>query len=193
MNTKHIIASFLTLTFLFSGCESKSEIDENLVANVKNNTPEIKKFISEEFNLTTTGGKNIKLKTREDGLDFKDYKGKKVILIDVFATWCPPCIKGIPVLKSLKEKYKDDFEIVSVLFEKDKEKEEILEFIEKYKINYPITMGEENFRFAKALGDVKKIPELFLYAKDGTFIKKFVGETKKEKFEKYIDIALAVN
>ena len=108
----------------------------------------------------------------------------------MFATWCPPCIEELPILKEVKEKYKDKFEIVSVLFEKDKDKKEILEFISKNQINYPITMGEENFKLAKELGNVQKIPEMFLFSKDGKFIKKFIGKTSKEDLEKYIQIAI---
>ena len=51
-------------------------------------------------------------------------------------------------------------------------------------------MGEENFRLAKELGDVKKVPEMFLFSKDGKFVKKFVGKTSKEEIEKYIKIAI---
>jgi thiol-disulfide isomerase/thioredoxin len=192
MNTKYFLATTLLALALLTGCDSKSQIDENLVANTKNNTPYQEVFVAKTFNLTTTDGKNINFTSTEQGLDFKDYKGKKVILIDVFATWCAPCIKGVPVLKGLKAKYKDDFEIISVLFEKeeDKPKAEVLEFIKKHGINYPVTIGEENFKLAKDLGDVNKIPELFLFAKDGSFVKKFLGETSKETFEKYIDLAL---
>ncbi len=192
MNTKYYFAALITAVFLFTGCDSKSEFDESLVANAKNNNPIIKEFVSRTFKLTTTDGKIIELTTTKEGIDFKDYKGKKAILVDVFATWCPPCIKGIPVLKQLREKYKDDFEIVSVLFETqaDKPKAEVLEFIEKYEITYPITIGDENFRFAKDLDDVQRIPELFLFSKDGKFVKKFLGESDIETYEKYLDIAI---
>lgn len=192
MNTKYYFAALITAVFLFTGCDSKSEFDESLVANAKNNNPIIKEFVSRTFKLTTTDGKIIELTTTKEGIDFKDYKSKKAILVDVFATWCPPCIKGIPVLKQLREKYKDDFEIVSVLFETqaDKPKAEVLEFIEKYEITYPITIGDENFRFAKDLDDVQRIPELFLFSKDGKFVKKFLGESDIETYEKYLDIAI---
>jgi len=192
MNTKYIFATLITTLFLFSGCDSKSEIDESLVANVKNNTPIEEKFEPKTFKLTTTDGKTIDFTSTEFGLDFKDYKGKKAILIDVFATWCPPCIESLPILKEVRTKYKDDFEIISVLFEKEEDKptSEVIEFIKKYDIPYPITVGEENFRLAKDLGNVQKIPELFLFSKDGEFIKKFIGETTLEEYEKYINIAI---
>ena len=192
MNTKYFFATLITSLFLFTGCDSKSEIDESLIANTENNNPIIEEFKAKTFKLTTTDGKTIELTTTKNGLDFKDFKGKKAVLVDVFATWCPPCIKGLPVLKEVREKYKDDFEIVSVLFEKeeDKPKSEVLEFIKKHSITYPITLGEENFELAKELGNVQRIPELFLYSKDGTFIKKFIGESDVEEYEKYIDIAI---
>jgi len=177
--------------FLFTGCDSK-DIDESLIANAKNNTPYEEKFVSRTFKLTTTNGKIIELTSTEKGLDFKDYKGEKAILVDVFATWCPPCIEGIPVLKELREKYKDDFEIVSVLFEKEEDKptSEVIEFIKKYNITYPVTVGEENFKLAKDLDDVQRIPELFLFSKDGEFVKKFLGESDLETYEEYVKIAI---
>lgn len=186
---KNFLIGLVFLGFLFSGCDSKSPIDSSVVAkkSLQDNKYE---FVPQSFNLTTTNEKNISFKSTDNGLDFDEFKGKKAVLIDVFATWCPPCIEEIPVLKEIKEKYKDNFEIVSILFEQDKTKEEILKFIAKHGINYPITMGEENFRLAKELGDVKKVPEMFLFSKDGKFVKKFVGKTSKEEIEKYIKIAI---
>ena len=187
---RNFLISLVVLGFLFGGCDNKTTIDESVIAKktvVKetNNT-----FVSQSFNLVTVDDKTISFKTTQIGIDFDNYKGQKAILIDVFATWCPPCIEELPILKEVKEKYKDKFEIVSVLFEKDKDKKEILEFISKNQINYPITLGEENFKLAKELGNVQKIPEMFLFSKDGKFIKKFIGKTLKEELEKYIQIAI---
>ena len=186
---KNFLIGLMCLGFLFSGCDSKSPIDDSVIA--KKSLQENKyEFVSQSFNLITTDEKFISFRSTTDGLDFDEFKGKKAVLIDVFATWCPTCIEGIPMLKEIREKYKDNFEIVSVLFEKDKTKEEILEFIAKYEITYPITMGEENFRLAKELGDVQKVPEMFLFSKDGKFVKKFVGKIPQEELEKYIQIAI---
>ena len=187
---KSFLIGLVVIGFLFSACDNKTTIDESVVVKSTSQDSNKKEFVSENFTLITTDEKLIPLKSTEQGLDFEEFKGKKAILVDVFATWCPPCIEEIPILKELREKYKNDFEIVSVLFEKDKPKQEILDFITKYQIEYPITVGEENFKLAKQLGDVKKIPEMFLFTKDGRFVKRFVGKTSKEDLEQYIKIAI---
>jgi len=186
---KCLVFSLLVLGVLFSGCDSKSTIDGNVLAKQKKEEVNTN-FEPQSFALITTDEKFISFTSTAQGLDFDEFKGKKAVLIDVFATWCPPCIEEIPTLKELKEKYKDQFEIVSVLFEKDKTKEEIEAFIKEHGINYPITMGEENFRLAKELGDIKKVPEMFLFSKDGRFVNKFVGKTPKEELEQYIKMAI---
>lgn len=187
---KSFLVGLVVIGFLFSACDNKTTIDESVVVKSTSQDSNKKEFVSENFTLITTDEKLITLKSTEQGLDFEEFKGKKAILVDVFATWCPPCIEEIPILKELREKYKNDFEIVSVLFEKDKPKQEILDFITKYQIEYPITVGEENFKLAKQLGDVKKIPEMFLFTKDGRFVKRFVGKTSKEDLEQYINLAI---
>ena len=185
---KSFLIGLVFLSFLFTGCDDKSAINESVIA--KKTSENSYKFVPQTFNLLTTDGKLISLKSTENGLDFDEFKGKKAILVDVFATWCPPCIEELPILKELREKYKNDFEIVSVLFEKDKPKQEILDFIKEHGIEYPVTVGDENFKLAKQLGDVKKIPEMFLFTKEGRFVKKFVGKTSKESLEEYINLAI---
>ena len=187
---KNFLISLVVLGFLFSGCDNKSTIDESVIAKKTVVKETNNAFVSQSFNLVTVDDKTISFKTTQAGIDFDNYKGQKAILIDVFATWCPPCIEELPILKEVKDKYKDKFEIVSVLFEQDKDKKEILEFISKNQINYPITIGEENFKLAKELGNVQKVPEMFLFSKDGKFIKKFIGKTSKEELEKYIQMAI---
>lgn len=189
MKKNFLIAGTITSLLLFTGCDTKSSIDESMVAKPKDEKKVGQSFDSKEFKLTTVDGKTIELKTTLTGIDFKDYKGK-VVLVDVFATWCPPCIKGIPDMNKLKQKYDGNFEIVSVLFQDNKTKEEMQEFIKKHNIQYPVTIGDENTRFAKDLGEVTKVPEYYLYDKDGNYIKKFVGETDKSLFERYIDKAI---
>ena len=51
-------------------------------------------------------------------------------------------------------------------------------------------MGEENFRLAKELGDIKKVLRCFYFSKDGKFVNKFVGETTKDNLERFIKLVI---
>ncbi len=189
MKKNFLIAGAMTSLLLFTGCDTKSSIDENMVAKPTKDKKVGENFDSKEFKLTTVDGEIIEARTTLTGIDFKDYKGK-VVLVDIFATWCPPCIKGIPDMNKLKEKYDGKFEIISVLFQDNKTIEEMQAFKKEHNIKYPIAIGDVNAKFAKELGEVTKVPEYYLYDKDGNYIKKFVGETDKSLFERYIDKAI---
>lgn len=180
------IISFILFGFLFNGCDSKS-IDGSVISKVKKE--QVVKFEPQSFELINIDGKSINFQSTTNGLDFEDFKGKKAVLVDIFATWCPPCIEGLPTLISLKDEYKDDFEIVSVLFKDDKTKEEMKKFIDEHKINYQIAIEGDNQKLSDEL-NVKKVPEMFLFSKDGKFVKKFIGKVSKEELDEYIKIAI---
>ncbi len=181
------ILTFVFLAFFMNSCDNKSQLDESIVAPKKQKVGT--NFDSKIFKLKTINDKDIVIKTTLSGLKVEGIKDK-MILIDVFASWCPPCVKSIPTMKKLQKKYKDDLLIISVLFEKDKPKEEIKEFIKKHKIDYMMTVGKENFKLTQELGNISKVPEFYLYDKNGNYIKKFIGENDIETFESYIRSSL---
>lgn len=73
--------------------------------------------------------------------DIKDYRGK-VVLLNFWATWCPPCVKEIPSLGRLQEKFsKDDFVVLSV--DMGETKEEVEAFLEKVPADYPVMLDPD--------------------------------------------------
>lgn len=188
MGKKILFSLFIIGSFL--ACDNKTQIDESIVAKTETSTEKSSDIEDKTYRLKTTENKIIEFTINKTGIDFKDFKEKKAVLINMFATWCPPCVEEIPILKELRKKYGDNFEIVSVLFEKDKPKKDLEDFIKKHNITYPITIGEENFELAKDLGDIQKVPEMFLFSKKGKFVQKFIGSTKKEKLEEAVLIAI---
>ena len=116
MIKKSLALGIMSLGLIFGGCDSKTVIDAKVIAKTNDGSQASKKFELQSFSLTTTEGKNIDFKTTQEGIDFNDYKGKKAVLIDIFATWCPPCIEELPVLKEVREQNKYNFEIFYVLF-----------------------------------------------------------------------------
>ena len=94
----------------------------------------------------------FKLKDLEDKVrDVKEWDGQ-VLMINFWATWCPPCRKEIPAFVELQEKYKDKgLTIVGIALD---EKQAVIDFTDPMGVNYPILMGEdEGIKLSKAYGN----------------------------------------
>ena len=183
MKIKLISVLSIIFALFFAGCESKPQQAQEVQSTI---LPAKNKIVkSDNYTLTTTKGEKIILEVSNGVLFSKQLNGK-MVLLNFWATWCKPCIKEMPSFTELQEKYRNDFIIVGILFEKEKDEKELLAFMTKHNVNFPITVGKENFRLAKTFDDVQMIPESFLYNKEGFFIEKFIGEIKKSKLETYI-------
>jgi len=176
------LASLSILTFLFfTGCDSKNSNEESSKTEIK----EVVKAEQKDFVLKTTDNLNINVTFEEDKVIFKDYP-EKIILLNFFATWCPPCKAEIPNLIDLQNKYASDFKVISILLEENKSNEEIIKFIKEYNINYQVTNSKENFAFSDKLGKISTIPTMFMIGKDSKIFQKYVGIVPIEMME--IDI-----
>ncbi|SFZ94002.1 Thiol-disulfide isomerase or thioredoxin [Flaviramulus basaltis] len=107
---------------------------------------------------------NWKLKDESGSVfNFKDIKGK-VVLVNFWATWCPPCIAEMPSMQKLYDNYKDEIEFV---FVSNEEFLKINEFLNKnnysFKVYNPATNYPEIF-------DVTSIPRTYLIDKYGNII-----------------------
>lgn len=129
--------------------------------------------------LMSTTGQKIKL---------SDYKGK-VVLVDFWATWCPPCRKGIPDLISLKNEFKGkDFEIIGISVDQENTVNEVVPFMKQYGINYPVVYYDPSA--LASFGTVESIPTSFILDKNGKVVSSYVGLTEKSNFERDIKKAL---
>jgi thiol-disulfide isomerase/thioredoxin len=162
----------MLISILFVGCNSSEETKDMIST----------KGIITEVALNTNSGKTIKAIKANDGFKFSGYEGKAVLL-GFFATWCPPCKAEIPHLVDLSTKYKDKFAVIAVLIENDKPKEELNGFVSEHKINYEIALSPSNEEMAKAVGGVRGVPNMFLYAADGRMIAHYPGAVPQEMIE----------
>jgi len=120
-----------------------------------------------------------------DGKPFKfsDLKGK-VIILDFWATWCPPCRTEIPHFKSLYSQYKGDgLEVIGIALDQGGANV-VRPFAEDFQINYPILIG--NQRVTEDYGGIRGIPTTFIIDRQGRIVEKFVGYRDKEVFESVI-------
>lgn len=122
-----------------------------------------------DFTLTDLQGKNWHL---------RDLQGK-VVLVNFWATWCPPCRKEMPDLDSLYNKYKDQGFVVLAI--SDEETAKVSPFIAEHKISYPVLLDpgdkvSNNFV-------VQGIPKTFVYDRSGKMVAQSIDMRTRGQFD----------
>lgn len=116
------------------------------------------------------------------------WKGK-VVFINFWATWCPPCRAEIPVLIDLANRYKDRLQIVGVSVD-DGDPQDVKKFAQHFGINYPIVMASREM--VAEYGGVPALPTLFVINTDGNVVQKHEGLYSQELYETEIRLLLGL-
>lgn len=108
----------------------------------------------------------------------KDLRGK-VVLVNFWATWCPPCQKEMPDLEALYNQFKDQGFVVLALSQDD-ETEKVAPFIAERKITFPVLLdpGQK----VGALFQVNGIPKSFVYNRDGKLVAQSIDMRTRHQF-----------
>lgn len=122
-----------------------------------------------------------------------DLKGK-VVVLDFWATYCPPCLEEIPHLNELHNKYGKNLQIVGLHVGGDEDRPKVPGFVKKLKINYPLATPEDEL-ISVLFGSDDAIPQTFVFDRQGKLVKKIVGfdEIEKENLNDAILQALNEN
>jgi cytochrome c biogenesis protein CcmG/thiol:disulfide interchange protein DsbE len=117
-----------------------------------------------DFVLKDVSGKKVAL---------SQFRGK-VVLLEFWATWCPPCRATVPELTAIQEKYSGSGLVVLgvSLDEGEDLPAKLSSFTEEYKINYPLLIGNEETERAY---DVRSIPMTFLIDRQGKVVASYMG------------------
>jgi len=107
----------------------------------------------------------------------------KVIFINFFATWCPPCREEIPALIALAKDYKNS-EVMFVGLSVDKDIELVKPFIEKMGIIYPVYLASNEV--ASTYG-VRSVPHNAIYDDKGVLVANAPGYSQKADIKRFID------
>ena len=127
------------------------------------------------FNFTDTQGHPQNLAS---------YHGKWV-LVNFWATWCPPCRAEIPDLIALQKQYQNGkLTIIGIAMDYDSPAQ-VSDFVRQMHINYPIVLG--NDLIAQQVGEVQGLPTSYLFDPQGKIVAYQVGPLTKEAVAGYID------
>ncbi len=131
-----------------------------------------------DFTLKDPAGKDF---------NFASQTKDKVVILDFWATWCPPCVKEIPSYIKLARKYKDKgVLIVGVALD---DAAHVRDFAEKARINYPLVIGNE--QVTVTYGGIRGIPTTFLIDRQGRIVNKYIGYTDEATFSQEVENLLA--
>ncbi|HVB87759.1 MAG TPA: TlpA disulfide reductase family protein [Candidatus Dormibacteraeota bacterium] len=124
----------------------------------------------EHINFTLTGldGQNWTL---------KDLRGK-VVLVNFWATWCPPCRKELPDLNAIYKQFKDKGFVVLAI--SDEQPQTVRSFLSKHKLSYPILIDPQD-KVHKEFG-VDGIPKSYLYDRDGKLVAEAMDMRTRQQF-----------
>jgi thiol-disulfide isomerase/thioredoxin len=104
----------------------------------------------------------------------------KVIIVNFWATWCPPCRAEIPDLVVLQAKYRDQLQIIGVS-EDEVPPAEVKRFVIEHKINYPVVMTTKELD--RLFPGVQALPTSFILDRDSRLVQKHVGMLTAEMTE----------
>lgn len=124
-----------------------------------------------------------------DAISTAAYHGK-VVLINFWATWCPPCNEEIPEMIDLANKYKDSLQIIGVSMDDDPP-EEVRAFARAKKMNYPIVMGSD--KLSGEYGGVEALPTTFVLDTNGRVVQKHMGVYPPEVYDGEIRALLGMH
>lgn len=130
--------------------------------------------VAPDFTLQDVSGNDVRL---------SQYRGK-VVLLEFWATWCPPCRATVPELVAIQEKYKkSDFAVLGISLDDEGQnlQGELADFSNKFHINYPVLIGSDA---VERDYNIWSIPRSFLIDKDGKIRYSYSGYV--DQFEKKV-------
>ena len=184
------LSTLVAFSLLLSACSKNEE-----TSSTSSSVEEANSILStNEYILTALDKKQFVIKKESAGFTLEGAKGK-VIILDIFATWCPPCQAEASHLTALTKKYKDSLVVLGITIEQNIENSKLQAFKKEFDAQYSLVNSNENGRLIDAItsklniGRNFGIPLMVMY-KDGKLINFYQGAVEEEFLESDIKQAL---
>ncbi len=171
---KYIYLSVILLTLLLlSGCDNSTP-DQSLKAVSSESK------VATDFTLMNMQGEPVSL---------SQYRGK-VVILNFWATWCPPCREEMPSMERLYQKYKDQGLVILAVSTDENGKKVVGQFLQKTPYSFPILLDSDSV--AQNAYGVFRFPESFIIDRNGIVVKKIIGgrDWMSESTFKLMDLLL---
>lgn len=179
----YLIAILLIVATLAAACNSAAPPrpieDSTLTASASR----AQRTIPERDPKEIEAASNVAI-TKLDGGAFKlsDFRGK-VMVVDFWATYCPPCVRQVPQLAELSKKYRNQgLEVIGLTADDKADQEQVVKFLKNAGVDY--TVGYDNqwvsSAFLKGTEDetgAPPIPQLFVISRDGRVVEHLIGDS----------------
>ncbi len=126
------------------------------------------KIIAPDFELKTLEGETVKL---------SDYRGK-VIFLNFWASWCPPCVQEMPDFNSANQKLLEEGNAVILAVNVQEEPQIVREFVKDNDLTLPVLLDEEGK--VSYIYNVRSIPTTYIVNPDGTIYNVILGKTNEK-------------
>jgi len=162
----------IILSLLVSFNSAHAITVDEIIQSTKND----KTITLPDFSLTDTDG-NIHTNESTKG---------KYLVVNFWATWCPPCLKEIPAFVEFYEQNKDTVLILGLDYEQAN-KQTIQDFTDTFMVNYPIVLfDDKNGPQFSDFGDVFGMPTTYIYNAEGKLVDFKMGEMDIQSLENAI-------
>ncbi len=159
---RKLLAGSVLAVALLAGCTHKDRNAQGTAA---------------DFTLQNLNGQKVRL---------SDYRGK-VVLLDFWATWCPPCRASVPGIEKIYETYKDKGLVVLGVSLDEGGWDSVQSFIKDNGITYTVLKGTDD---VASDYQVRTIPMLYVVDKEGRISKRYLGFGNESDLEQEIKAIL---
>lgn len=130
-------------------------------------------FAAPKLDLTNLSGSQVSL---------DDYLGK-VVLVNLWATWCPPCREEMPTLQTFYEKYKQDG-FVLIAIDQEETLEVVTPFVEEFGLTFPVWLDLDYL--AEREFNTSNLPSSYVIDRAGRVRLMWIGGISKTNLEKFV-------